>query len=255
MIRAGNLAPIARVRHGFFTRMGGVSEGPYASLNCGLGSDDKPAHVAENRSRALAMLSLAGGALCTAYQTHGITVRVVDEPWPTNERPKADAMVTRTPGIALGVLTADCAPVLLADPGTGVVGVAHAGWKGALSGVIEAAVEAMSRLGADRSSIVAAVGPAIAQESYEVGPEFPEPFLADDPSNAHFFAPAPREDHHRFDLVGYVVQRLRAAGVAEVDRCHHDTVREHELFFSYRRARLEGESGYGRALSAIALGP
>lgn len=255
MIRAANLATLAAVRHGFFTRKGGVSKGRYASLNCGLGSGDEPAHVAENRARAMAMLGLAGGALCTAFQTHGTTVRVVDGPWPADQRPKADAMITRTPGIALGVLTADCAPVLLAEARAGIIGVAHAGWKGALSGVIEAAVEAMGRLGAERGRIVAAVGPCIAQESYEVGPEFPEPFLADDPANARFFAAPPREDRHRFDLMGYVVKRLHAAGIATIDGSGHDTVRQQALFFSYRRARLEGERDYGRGLSAIALKP
>lgn len=255
MIRAGTLARLTAIRHGFFTREGGVSEGVYASLNCGPGSGDDKARVAENRARAMASLGLGPGALCTAYQVHGTMVRVVDRPWPTSERPRADAMVTSVPGIALGLLTADCAPVLLADARAGVIGTAHAGWKGVLSGVIEAAVAAMASLGADEARIVAAIGPCIAQESYEVGPEFPQPFLAEDPDNARFFAAAPRNGHFQFDLAGYVMKRLKTAGVAAAECFSHDTVREDGLFFSYRRARLSGESDYGRTLSAITLSP
>ena len=253
MIRARDLGLIATVRHGFFTREGGVSEGVYASLNCGLGTGDDEARVAENRARAMAALGLGPSRLCTPYQTHGAAVKVVEEPWPWDERPRADAMVTTVPGIALGVLTADCAPVLLADSETGVVSAVHAGWKGALAGVIEAAVEAMAGLGAEPGRITAAIGPCIGHQSYEVGPEFPDPFLADDPGNGRFFAPAPRDGRFRFDLVEYIAARLAAAGVAQAQRLGHDTVGEDALFFSYRRARLLGESDYGCALSAIAL--
>ncbi len=255
MIRAPSLAPLGAVRHAFFTREGGVSEGPYASLNCGLGSGDEAASVAENRARAMAALGLEAGALCTAYQVHGTTATVAESPWAPERRPRADVLVTTVPGLAIGVLTADCAPILLADPDAGVIGAAHAGWRGALAGVVEAAVAAMDERGAERGRIRAAIGPCIAQDAYEVGPEFPGPFLAEDPENARFFAPARRQGHFHFDLAGYVGERLEAQGVAAVDRLDHDTVGTHELFFSYRRARLAGEQDYGRALSAIALEP
>jgi YfiH family protein len=253
MIRAQNLERAAAVRHGFFTREGGVSEGLYASLNCGLGSGDDPDRVAENRARATAMLGLDGAPLCTAYQVHGAEVRVVDEPWPPKRRPKVDAMVTTVPDLAIGVLTADCVPLLLADPEARVVGAAHAGWRGALAGVGEATVKAMVGLGARRERIAAAVGPAIGQPSYEVGPEFPGPFLADDGANQRFFSAAGGDGRFLFDLAGYVVERLRAAGLRLPEHLARDTLREDGLFFSYRRSRLRGEDDYGRALSAIAL--
>lgn len=253
MIRADNLGRLGRLSHAFMTREGGVSQGLYASLNCGLGSGDEAARVAENRTRAAARLGLEGSALCTAYQVHGNAIAVVEAPWPAAERPRVDAMVSATPGVALGVLTADCAPVLLADTEAGVIGAAHAGWKGARVGVIEAAVAAMVALGGRRERIAAAVGPCIAQASYEVGPEFPAPFLAEEGGNAAFFSPGGREGHYCFDLAGYVLAKLVAAGVEEPEHLAHDTLAEKELFFSYRRACLEGEDDYGRALSAIAL--
>lgn len=253
MIRADNLGRPQGLNHAFMTREGGVSDGLYASLNCGLGSGDAAARVAENRARAAARLGLEAEALCTLYQVHGTETLHVDQPWKGDTRPRADAMVSATPGIALGVLTADCAPVLLADAEAGVIGAAHAGWKGALAGVVEAVVAAMVALGGRRERIAAALGPCIAQASYEVGPEFPAPFLAEDAQNSAHFRPAAREGHHQFDLAGYVLAKLVAAGVEAPEHLAHDTLAEKELFFSYRRACLEGEDDYGRALSAIAL--
>lgn len=253
MIRAPALARATAVRHGFFTREGGVSEGLYASLNCGPGSGDDPDRVDRNRARAMAMLGLDGAPLCTAYQVHGAEALVVDEPWPRDRRPKVDAMVTKVPGLVIGVLTADCVPLLLADPEARVVGAAHAGWRGALAGVIEATVEAMVGLGARRERIAAAVGPALGQPSYEVGPEFPGPFLAADGANNRFFSAAAGDGRFLFDIAGYVVERLRAAGLKDLEHLARDTLSEDALFFSYRRSRLRGEDDYGRALSAIAL--
>lgn len=240
------------IAHGFFTRAGGVSEGLYASLNCGPGSNDDPAAVEENRRRAMAALSLPAEALATLHQYHSAEAVAVEAPWGA-ERPKADAMVTGRPGIALGILTADCVPVLLADAQARVIGAAHAGWKGAFSGVVEAALEGMVRLGASRASITAGVGPAIEQRSYEVGPEFPERFIGQDPGNERFFMDSPREGHFLFDLKGYVAQRLAAAGVTQVEISPADTRGEPERFFSYRRATLAGEPDYGRGLSVITL--
>lgn len=245
------------IRHGFFTRAGGVSEGVYASLNCGRGSRDDPARVAENRARAARRLGVAPGALATVRQVHGVAVHLVEgaggggEGQGEGKRAEADALATRTPGRAIAVLTADCAPVLLADAGAGVVGAAHAGWRGALAGVVEAAVAAMEELGARREAIVAAIGPCIGRRSYEVGPEFPAPFVDRDPAAAAFFAPAGAR--FRFDLEGYVAGRLRAAGLAGVQAAGADTCADERRFFSHRRARLRGEPGHGHGLSAIAL--
>jgi hypothetical protein len=251
MLVADNLAAVP-VRHGFFTREGGVSEGIFASLNCGYGSGDDADKIAENRGRVAAALDVAPAALVTSFQVHGTEVSVVDAPWPREAAPKADAMASATPGVALGILTADCAAVLLADPQARVIGAAHAGWRGALNGVVESAVAAMERLGADRVRIRAAIGPCIGRASYEVGPEFPAPFLARDPGSAALFAPAKREGHFRFDLSAYVGRTLREAGIANVVRMNADTCAD-PRFFSYRRATLAGEKSYGRALSVIAL--
>ncbi len=253
MITLSAMNELNRIRHGFFTREGGVSRGPYASLNCGPGSQDDPAAVVENRARCMAMLDHPPEALATLYQAHTAEVVVVDEPWPADRRPTADAMVTARPGIALGILTADCAPVLLADGRAGVVGAAHAGWKGALGGVLRNTVAAMIDLGAKKTSIIAAVGPCIGQRSYEVGPEFPKPFLAEDGGNADYFAPAPRAGHFFFDLPGYVSRALSQLGVSEVTRVPADTCRDEARFYSYRRGTLRGEPDYGRQLSAIVL--
>lgn len=241
------------VRHGFFTREGGVSEGLYASLNCGLGSGDDPERVRENRRRAMRRLGLAAEALVTAQQVHSARVAVVEAPWPAAARPQVDGMVTRVRGMALGILTADCAPVLLADPRAGVIGAAHAGWRGAKSGIVEATVAAMVRLGARLGGIGAAVGPCIRHDSYEVGPEFHAVFVADEPASAALFRPSDRERHFRFDLAGYVAGKLAAAGVETLAVLPHDTFAEPDRFFSYRRATLAGGDDYGRLLSAIAL--
>ena len=234
--------------HGFFTRAGGVSEGLYESLNCGRGSDDAAGAVAENRRRVAAHLGRAG--LVTAAQVHSATARAVAHPWP-GAPPEADALVTDRPGLALAVLSADCAPVLLADPGAGVIGAVHAGWRGALDGVIGAAVGAMAGLGADRARIAAAVGPCISQRAYEVGPDFVERFLDADPEHARFFAGG-QGDRAQFDLPGFVLAALRAEGVA-ADWTGHCTHSDPARFFSHRRARRAGAPDYGRLVSAIAL--
>lgn len=255
MLTTGPLNDLAAVRHGFFCRTGGVSEGLFSSLNCGYGSGDDPAKVSENRRRAMAMLDLDGARLVTAYQVHSPDVVEVREPWSRETAPRADAMVTRERGLALGILTADCVPVLFAEAGAGVVGAAHAGWKGALTGVAEATVAAMTALGAERRRIVAGIGPAISQRSYEVGPEFPAPFLEQDARNADFFCPAKRDGHFLFDLKGYVARRVAGLGVGTIQTLPCDTCAEDERFFSYRRACHRKETDYGRGLSAIYLEP
>jgi polyphenol oxidase len=253
MLTLGPFNEIDGVRHGFFTREGGVSEGLYTSLNCGLGSGDDTDKVATNRGRAMAQLDLDADALVTCYQVHSPTVVEVDTPWARENAPRADAMVTTRPDLALGILTADCTPVLFADRKARVVGAAHAGWRGAVTGVLDATVAAMSKHGARPQTMVAAIGPCIAQRSYEVGPEFPAPFLAADPADAMFFVPSTRPGHFMFDLRGYVAKRLKKIGIGEVHQMPNDTCREEDRFFSYRRACLRGEKDYGRGLSAIAL--
>ncbi|MSO76287.1 MAG: peptidoglycan editing factor PgeF [Alphaproteobacteria bacterium] len=255
MITVDNLGRLASVRHGFFGRAGGLSTGIYASLNCGFGSGDDPALVALNRRRAMAMLDLPGDALATAYQVHGREVARVNQPWEPGAGPRVDAMVTTEPGIALGILTADCAPVLFADPAAGVIAAAHAGWRGAVGGVLEAALGAMVDLGARPDRVVAAVGPCIGPGSYEVGPEFPAPFVAERPDNDRFFAPGRRAGRFQFDLPGYVRHRLAALGLGAVEHVALDTCAEADRFFSYRRACLDGQGDYGRLLSAIVLAP
>ncbi|HZU89149.1 MAG TPA: peptidoglycan editing factor PgeF [Stellaceae bacterium] len=243
----------AGIRHAFFTREGGVSEGPFAALNCGFGSGDAPERVAQNRAIATARLGLAADRLATVRQWHSAVVVTVAEPWRREAAPPADGLVTRIPGLALGVLTADCAPVLFADMRARIIGAAHAGWRGALGGVVEATIARMEALGAARADIRAGIGPCIGPLSYEVGPEFPAPFVAEDPASGDFFAPAPRRGHFLFDLAGYVAHRLRRAGVAIIACAPHDTLSEEGRFFSYRRACSRGERRYGRLLSAIAL--
>lgn len=241
---------LGAVPHGFLGREGGVSEGLYAGLNCGIGSDDDPAAVAANRDAALAAVA-PGACLLTPYQVHSADCVTVDAPFA--ERPRADALATATPGLALGVVTADCAPVLLADPVAGVVGAAHAGWKGALAGVTDATVAAMEALGAARERIVAAVGPCIARASYEVDAGFRARFLDDEAANERFFADG-RAGHARFDLEGYVAHRLAAAGVVRVETLGLDTYADARRFFSYRRSTHRGEPGYGRQIAIIAIG-
>ena len=253
MITTETLSQAGRVSHAFFTREGGVSSGVYTSLNCGLGSGDNPEHIAANRDRAMAQLDLDGADLVTVYQTHSADVMTVDEPWKADATPSADATVTRMPCVALGVLTADCAPVLMADEEAGVIGAAHAGWRGALKGILEASVEAMCGLGARRQGIVAAIGPAIQQESYEVGPEFHAEFIDSDKRDSPFFRDSPRDGHFMFDLPGYVVGRLEALGLAAVEAVPDDTFGDEDRFFSYRRATQRREPDYGRGLAAIAL--
>ena len=243
------------LRHGFFTREGGVSEGCFASLNCGLGSGDDVGAVTENRRRTMSCLGLPPEALVTSFQVHSARVVTVSEPRPMADRPKADAMVSRERGIALGILTADCLPVLLADSTAAVIGAAHAGWKGALAGILENVVEAMVDLGASKQSIRAGLGPAIDQASYEVGPDFPAPFIDQDSGNARYFIPSDRPAYFRFDLKGYAEGRLKAAGVGTVAAVPRDTYAEPEHFFSYRRACHKGEPDYGRLLSTICLEP
>ena len=245
-------APLEGLPHGFLGRRGGVSGGAYASLNVGTGSDDDPALVEQNR-RIAADAVLPGAALATVYQVHSALCERVIAPWPLAERPHADAMVTDRPGVLLGILTADCAPVLLADRQAGVVGAAHAGWKGAIGGVTDAAIAAMEALGANRSGIAAAIGPCIAQVSYEVDKGFLVRFCQDDPANERFFKPG-RPGHQQFDLAGYVAARLAGAGIGTVAIPGHDTLAEEERFFSYRRATLAGEDGYGRQISLIGVG-
>jgi YfiH family protein len=253
MIQSPALAAPDRLRHGFFGRSGGVSEGVYASLNCGFGSGDEPARVAENRARAARRAAVDPAGLLTVYQTHSPRVALVEEPWPRDAAPEVDAMVTTRPGLALGILTADCAPVLLADADAGVVGAAHAGWRGALDGVLEVTLAEMRRQGALPKRIVAAIGPCIQQASYEVGPEFRARFVAAEAGNAGFFAMGARAGRYQFDLPGYVAARLERAGLAGVERLARDTCAEAAEFFSYRRNTLDGRGDYGRNISLIAL--
>jgi YfiH family protein len=252
MIKSSLISLDPGIRHGFFTRQGGVSTGIYSSLNCGLGSADDPAHVAVNRARCADMLGIAPTGLVTAYQVHGIEVAEVAAPWTPGNGPKADALVTTVRGVALGILTADCTPILLADREAGVIGAAHAGWKGAKAGVTDTVVAAMIRHGAKARNIVAAVGPVIGSTSYEVGPEFRQAFLDDDPKAAVFFSDGPR-GRPRFNLPGFVVHRLEMLNLGGIDRIEADTCADAERFFSYRRSCLTGEPDYGRQLSAIAL--
>jgi YfiH family protein len=251
-ITADSLAASA-VRHGFFTRAGGVSTGDFASLNCGFGSGDDPEHVAENRRRAVADLLGTPGILVTAHQKHTTEVHVVRAPWSHEAAPVGDALVTDRAGVALGILTADCAPVLMADATAGVIGAAHAGWRGAFDGVVEATLAKMVELGADRRNVTAAIGPCIGRDSYEVGPEFKDRFLAADAANCDLFRPSVRDGHAMFDLPLYVERRLRAAGVAAVAWTGGDTCADGANFFSYRRMCLAGEKNYGRGVSVIAL--
>jgi len=251
VLTSRRLDQLPGVRHAFFTRQGGVSTGIYDSLNVGRGSNDDPAAIAENRRRCAEAMGVEPGALNSCYQTHSTLVRVAEGPW-GDERPEGDAVVTSVAGIACGAMTADCAPILLADAEARVVGAAHAGWKGALDGVVASTVAAMVAAGARPGDIVAVVGPCIGPDSYEVGPEFVERFLHHDPKSDHFFKRA-ADDRSRFDLPGFVLWRLEQAGVFNCEWTGHDTCADETRFFSNRRAFKRGEADYGRLISAIAL--
>lgn len=253
MLQANVLAKFGPIRHAFFTRSGGVSAGVYATLNGGTGSNDAPDKIAENRARMAQKLGVAPTRLLTAHQIHSPDVVVAEEPWTQAARPRADAIVTRKPRLAIGVSTADCGPLLFADAEAGVIGAAHAGWRGALTGVIEATAAAMETLGAKRSRIAVALGPTIRQPNYEVGPEFVARFVAADPANTRFFAPAERAGHAMFDLTGYIAERVHRAGIDDFEDLGLDTYAEPERFYSYRRMAKAGDPDYGRHINAIAL--
>jgi len=253
MLKATTLASLDGVRHGFFTRQGGVSGGIYASLNCGPGSRDDVGDVKENRRRVADALGVPADRLLTVYQQHSAKAVILEAPWDTDEVPQADAIVTATPGLAIGVLTADCAPVLLCDSTARVVGAAHAGWRGALSGITDATLAAMEELGARRERIVAVIGPAISQKAYEVGTDYRDQFLAEEPESAAFFVEDDSSGEPHFDLPGYVAERLARAGVAAIADLGHCTYCDETRLFSYRRSQHHGEADYGRQISAILL--
>lgn len=250
-VEAFRAEALARVPHGFLGRAGGVSQGEVAGLNCGPGSGDDPAAVAQNRARAVEAV-MPGARLVSVYQIHSPRCVVVDEPWSDDARPEADALVTDRPGLLLGILTADCAPVLLSDVEAGIVGAAHAGWKGAIAGVTDNTVDAMVDLGARRDRIVAAIGPCIARRSYEVDEGFRDRFLEDDRANDRFLS-AGKPDHFQFDLEGYVAARLAVSGIGNVEALGLDTYSQPDRFFSFRRATHRAEAAYGRQISLIGL--
>ncbi len=250
VLHSGLLAAVPGVKHAFFSRQGGVSKGLYESLNVGRGSGDNPGDVLENRRRVAAWFGQTPDALNTCYQIHSTTAVTAQEPW-CGRLPEGDAVVTGRPALICAVLTADCAPVLFVDPQTRIVGAAHAGWQGALNGVVEAAIVAMTDLGADRSRIVAAIGPCIAQPSYEVGLEYLERFEAKRPGSDRFFVKGASSEKRLFDLPAFVLDRLSEAGVARAEWIGRDTCAEEDMFFSNRRAFRQGEPDYGRLISAI----
>ena len=253
VVAAKTLSYLPGIRHGFFTRQGGVSTGIYSSLNCGLGSNDDPARVLTNRDLVTRHLDAAAGQLVTVYQTHSALALIIDQPFPDGAIPKADAIVTRTPGIVVAALAADCAPVLFADPKAKVVAAAHAGWRGAVGGIVESTIAAMAELGAKRSDIHAAIGPCIQQEHYEVGAEFEAQFLLAAPGNAKFFSIPPAKTKAHFDLPGFITDRLTVAGIASVTHSPLCTYADPQSFFSYRRTTHRGEPDYGRQISAIVV--
>ena len=248
------LSAVPGVRHAFFTREGGVSQGIYASLNAGVGSLDDPAHVAENRRRMAEVMGVAPANFLSLYQVHSPEVVIASEAWDAASRPRADAIVTRTSGIAIGASAADCGPILFADPQARVIGSAHAGWKGALTGVLESTLDAIERLGGQRGNVVAAIGPLIRQQSYEVGAEFVDLFTQADADHARFFVPSVRDGHAMFDLAGFIRMRLERAGVLRIDDTGIDTYSD-DRFFSYRRSVHCKEPDYGRHVHAIVLEP
>ena len=252
MFCASTLESCNGIRHGFFTRQGGVSKGMYGSLNCGLGSRDDAESVRQNRALVAETLGVPAGRLLTLYQIHSATAVIVDKPW-NGEAAEADALVTRTPGLAIGALTADCAPILLCDPQARVIAAAHAGWRGALSGVAEATIAAMEELGAKRERVVAVIGPSISQRAYEVGADYVDRFLAKEPASETFFMTDESSGEPHFDLSGYVAERLSRAGVGSVSDLGLCTYCDETRLFSYRRSQHHGEEDYGRQISAIVL--
>jgi len=253
MLTSPLLGALPGLAHAFFTREGGVSDGVYASLNGGLGSDDMRPHVLENRARMAAALGVAPSHFATVHQVHSPDAVVIEAPWDEAARPRADAIVTRKPALAIAVSSADCGPVLFADAAAGVIGAAHAGWRGALTGVLEATVAAMEKEGASRRNIKAALGPMISRHAYEVGPEFELRFREADPASRAFFAPAERAGHFMFDLPGYIGGRLETAEIGGFEDLRRCTYGDDEMFYSYRRMTHRREADYGRHLSAIAL--
>jgi polyphenol oxidase len=251
MLGSPLLSAIPGLRHAFFTRAGGVSAGIYGSLNGGLGSNDDPGHVAENRRRMAERMGVSPAQFLGVHQIHSPDAVEATGPW-QSERPCADAIVTRSEGLAIGVTAADCGPILFVDPNARVIGAAHAGWKGALTGIVESTVGAMEKLGAQRGDVVAAIGPLIRQQSYEVGSEFVERFIEADAENALFFIPAMRAGRSMFDLAGFIRRRLENAGVLMIDDIGADTYSD-ERFYSYRRSVHRNEADYGRHVHTIAL--
>jgi YfiH family protein len=245
----------ANVPHGFFGREGGGSDETFAGLNCGYGSSDDAEQVTANRARVAATLGLPADRLLTVYQTHSADVLTVTGPHDVRNPPRADAMVTDQPGLGLGILTADCAPILLADEDAGVIGAAHAGWRGAIGGVIENTVDAMVKLGARADHLCTAVGPTISQANYEVGEDFRARFVDNDPANAAYFAPSPKPGHCHFDLPAYCGGKLARCGVRRIECIPFCTYRDETSYFSYRRATHRGEPDYGRNISVICLAP
>lgn len=241
------------IAHGFFGRQGGSSTGIYASLNCGYGSGDDKSIVAKNRKAVAQALGAKGDDLFTAFQIHSDKAVIIDSPWQQDNAPEADAIVTNTPNLPIGVLTADCVPVLFADAQARVIAAAHAGWKGAYSGILESTLQSMETLGATRNNITACIGPAISQKSYEIGPEFYEKLVGEAQSNTQFFTPSTNVGHHLFDLKAYVREKLAKAQITQINLLAHDTYSEEDGFFSFRRATHRGETAYGRQVSAIML--
>jgi YfiH family protein len=252
MLSSSLLAAVPGLRHAFFTREGGVSDGVYAGLNGGLGSNDDPERVRENRRRMAEHMGVAPAQLLSVHQIHSPDAIVATGPWEGPARPKADAIVTANPGLAISVTAADCGPVLLVDPNARVIGAAHAGWKGALTGIVESTIEAMEKLGAERGHMLAAIGPLIRQHSYEVGGEFVERFLDADADSAMHFIPSRRDGRAMFDLAGFIRTRLENAGVLMIDDLGIDTYSD-ERCYSYRRSVHRKEPDYGRQVHAIAL--
>nr|WP_209008388.1 peptidoglycan editing factor PgeF [Roseibium polysiphoniae] len=243
----------AGIRHGFFTRNGGVSSGIYGSLNIGLGSDDDREKVLENRKRVASRLDVEADRLVTPHQIHSPNVIKVEGPWAADTDRKADALVTTQHGLAIGIATADCGPVLFADTEAGVIGAAHSGWKGAVGGILENTLAAMEQLGSARSNVIAVLGPTISQKAYEVGPEFRDRFIAEKATSARYFIPSEKPDHHMFDLPGFIIDRLSDAGVGAVQDLGLCTYADEDKFYSYRRTTHRGEPDYGRLISAIVL--